>query len=257
MKEIAIVTGASSGIGREFVLQLAQNYTVDEVWVIARGKEKLEALQADTPLSIRAIPLDLTDSNSMATLAELLQQEEVSVRILCNASGYGKFERFDAIPAEDNLGMIDLNCRALTAITQMVLPYLSEGSIIVNIASIAAFQPIPYGTVYAASKAYVLSFTRALNRELKSRKIRALAVCPYWTRTNFFTRSNERAVITHFDCMYEPSFIIKKTFRAMKKKRKDYVVPGFIAKCTRMLSKITPHKIVMGVFLRQQKLHKK
>ncbi len=255
MKKIAVITGASSGIGRVFALEIPKQYHLDEVWVIARGKEKLEALQAEISVPVRAIPLDLTEKESGEALRALLEQETPDVRVLLNASGYGKFERFDRIPEADNLGMIDLNCRALTQFTQIALPYLSEGSVIVNIASIAAFQPIPYGSVYAASKAYVLSFTRALNRELKPKKIRALAVCPFWTKTAFFDRSNQTGVITHFDCMYTPEFIVKKSLRAMKKK-KDYVVPGFKAKLTRALTKIFPHKMVMSIFMRQQKFHK-
>lgn len=254
MKTIAIITGASSGIGREFALRVAKEYDLDEIWAIARGEERLRALEAGIP--VRAIPLDLTVPTSADTLSALLQEEKPNVKILCNASGYGKFESFENISEEDNLGMLDLNCRALTQITYRVLPYMTKGSILVNIASVAAFQPVPYGNVYAASKAFVLSFTRSLGRELKSRKIKVLAVCPYWTKTAFFDRANKQSVITHFDCMYEPSFIIKKTFRAMRRK-KDFVVPGAIAKLTVFATKLLPHKLVMSVFLRQQKLHKK
>ncbi len=256
MKKIAIVTGASSGIGKQFAKQLCAEYPLDELWVIARSQNRLDELKEELTIPVKTISLDLTDGTSGARLSDLLKEEQPNVRVLCNASGYGKFEQFANIPQADNLGMIDLNCRALTEVTHIVLPYLSEGSVIVNIASVAALMPIPYGAVYAASKAYVLSFTRALNRELKSKKIHALAVCPYWTKTAFFDRSNKNGVITHFDCMYEPQFIIKKTFWAMKKK-KDYVVPGFVARGTHLLTKLFPHRFTMKVFLRQQKLHKK
>ncbi len=255
MKNIAIVTGASSGIGKQFALRVWKEYSLDELWVIARGKEKLFALQEEISIPVRAIPLDLSQSESGETLRQILSEEQPCVKVLCNASGYGVFERFDVISETDNLGMIDLNCRALTQITQIATPYLTSGSQIVNVASIAAFQPIPYGGVYAASKAYVLAFTRAINRELKSKGVHALAVCPYWTKTAFFERSNKNSVITRFDCMYEPSFIIKKTFRAMKSKR-DYVVPGAKAKFTHALTKIFPHGMCMNIFMRQQKLHK-
>lgn len=127
---------------------------------------------------------------------------------------------------------------------------------IVNIASVAAFQPVPFGAEYAASKAYVLALSRAVNTELRPRKIRVLAVCPYWTKTAFFDRANKQSVITHFDCMYEPAFIARKTFAAMKRK-KDYVVPGFVAKATHMLTKLLPHSFVMKVFIGQQKLKNK
>ncbi len=255
-KKIAIITGASSGMGKEFLLRLAKERKLDEIWAIARSKEKLEALQKDVSVPVRAIPLDLTDVESGRKIQTLLAETQPEIAVLCNASGYGMFDRFDRISEADNLGMIDLNCRALTQLTYLCIPYLKAGSIVVNIASVAAFQPVPYINVYAATKAYVLSFSRALNRELKPNGIRVLAVCPYWTKTAFFDRSNKHSVITHFDCMYETSFIVGKIFRAMKKK-KDYVVPGTVAKLTHALTKLLPHKLVMSVFLRQQKLNRK
>ncbi len=256
MKEIAIITGASSGIGREICKELCEKYAFDEVWLIARGEEKLKALADELKTPAKVIPLDLSKTESGEKLRALLEEEQPAVKVLINASGYGKFEAFDEIAESDNLGMIDLNCRALTQICYLCLPYLKAGATIVNIASVAAFQPIPYGTVYAASKAYVLSFTRALNRELKSRKIHALAVCPFWTKTAFLDRSNGQSVITRFDCMYEPKFIAQKTVKAIASKR-DYLVPGFVAKCTHALTKLFPHSFVMSVFLREQNLHKR
>ena len=252
-KKIAIVTGASSGIGKKLALGVAERYEIDELWAVARSRERLEALQADTEVTVRAIPVDLTTPEAISTLNAMLEEEQPHVSVLINASGYGMFERFENISAEDNLGMIDLNCRALTAVTQTALPYLGEGGIIVNIASMAAFQPVPYINVYAATKAYVLSFSRALNRELKSRKIKVLAVCPFWTKTAFFDRSNKNSVIQHFEVMYDPAFIAEKTLKAMKKK-KDYVVPGAYAKFTHALTKILPHSFVMKEFLRRQRL---
>lgn len=255
-KKIALVTGASSGMGREFARRVANEYGIDELWAVARSVEKLNALKSEISVPVRVFPLDLTDTESGRKIQAQLEAEQPEIAVLCNASGYGMFERFDRISERDNLGMIDLNCRALTQIAYICLPYLAAGGIIVNIASVAAFQPVPYINVYAATKAYVLSFSRSLNRELKPRGVRVLAVCPYWTRTAFFDRSNQNAVITRFDCMYETSFIVDKTFCAMKKK-KDYVVPGAFAKFTHALTKLLPHKTVMNVFLRQQKLNRK
>lgn len=251
--KVAIVTGASSGIGKLLAAGLEKHASFDELWVIARGEEKLKALQAEVKVPVRPVPLDLTDAESTERVKELLAQEKPFVSVLINASGYGVFERFDRIPEKDVSGMTDLNCRALAMMMHAVLPYCGKGSIIVNIASVAAFQPVPFGAEYAATKAYVLALSRAANRELRPRGIRVLAVCPYWTKTAFFDRANGNSVITHFDCMYDPAFIAKKTFRAMKKK-KDYVVPGFIAKATHALTKLLPHSFVMTVFIAQQKL---
>ena len=251
--KIAIVTGASSGIGKLLATGLEAHAAFDELWVIARGEEKLKALQSEVKVPVRAIPLDLTKAESVETVKALLAEEKPAVSVLINASGYGVFERFDRIPESDISGMTDLNCRALALMMYAVLPYCEKGSVIVNIASVAAFQPVPFGAEYAATKAYVLALSRAVNKEMKPRGIRVLAVCPYWTKTAFFDRANGNSVITHFDCMYDPAFIARKTFRAMKK-RKDYVVPGFVAKATHALTKLLPHSFVMKVFIAQQKL---
>ena len=256
MSAIAIITGASSGIGREFVKTLKDHGTFDEVWVIARNEERLEALQAEVPFPVRPIPTDLSDRSFIAGMEELLKKENPDVKLLINASGYGKFEAVEKLSMEDDLGMIDLNCRALVAMTKLVLPYMHEGGRIIEIASVAAFQPIPYINVYGASKAFVLSFSRALNREVKKRGIRVMALCPFWTKTAFFDRAvkkDEEAVVKYYAAMYEPSFIVEKAWKALDRGR-DHVVPGFTAKAQVALVKILPHSMVMNTWMSQQKL---
>lgn len=256
MKKIAIVTGASSGIGKRLAAGMPQQFSLDELWLVARREDRLLALGKELSLPVRTFALDLTKEESIAALKAALEEEKPCVKALVNASGYGIFERFDRTTEEDVAGMTDLNCRALACMMHTVLPYCERGSIIVNIASVAAFQPVPFGAEYAATKAYVLALSRAVNQEMKPRGIRVLAVCPYWTKTEFFDRANPQGLITHFDCMYDPAFIAKKALRAMKKK-KDYVVPGFVAKATHALTKLLPHSFVMKVFLAQQKLKNK
>lgn len=254
-RNIAIVTGASSGIGKRIALGVAEQYEIDELWIVARSKDRLEALQEDVAVKVRPIPCDLTLPESVAQIKALLEAEKPTVSVLVNASGYAILDRFDSVSEEENLGMIDLNCRALTDLTYIALPYLTEGSIVVNIASMSSFQPAPYISVYAATKAYVLSFSRALNQELKNRKIRVLAICPYWTQTAFFDRSAKHTAIDrkNIDYIYDPDFIAKTTLKAMKKKR-DYVVPGAYAKFLRALIKIFPASVAMKVFMWQQKV---
>ena len=157
---------------------------------------------------------------------------------------------------EEDLGMIDLNCRALVAMTKLVLPYMNDGAKIIESASVAAFQPIPYINVYGASKAFVLSFSRALNREVKKRGIRVMALCPFWTKTAFFDRAvrkDEEAVVKKYVAMYDTSFIIDRAWKALARGR-DHVVPGFKAKAQVALVKILPHSIVMSIWMKQQKL---
>lgn len=256
MKQIAIVTGASSGIGREFVKSLKDHGPFDEVWCIARNEERLRALGSEVPFPVKPVSMDLSDPAFIAGMQALLESEKPDVRLLINASGYGKFDAVEKISMEDDLGMVDLNCRAVVAMTKLVLPYMKEGGRIIEIASVAAFQPIPYINVYGASKAFVLSFARALNREVKSRGIRVMALCPFWTKTAFFDRAvrqDKEAVVKKYVAMYEPEFIVAKAWKALEKK-KDYVVPGFKAKAQVLLVKFLPHRLVMNTWLKQQKL---
>ena len=257
MKNIAIVTGASSGIGKVFATTLSRHGEYDEVWAIARNAARLDALKEVVPFPVKPISLDLSDASFIEKMKEMLEEEKPNVKILINCSGYGKFEATEKVPIEDNLGMIDLNCRALTAMTLITLPYMEKGAEIVEIASVAGFQPIPYINIYGATKAYVLSFSRALNRELKGRGIRVLAVCPFWTKTAFFDRAikkDEDAIVKKYVAMYEPEFIVEKAWRTLEKSKRDFVVPGFKAKMQVLAVKILPHSAVMSVWQSQQKL---
>ena len=166
-KKIAVITGASSGMGREFVLALDKQQEFDELWLIARRRDKLEALASETRAPVRAISLDLGIQAEIDKYKELLAQEQPDVRVLVNAAGFGKFKAFSDLTLEEQLSMIDLNDKALVSMTYLTLPYMKEGSCIYQLGSLSSFQPVPYINVYGASKAFVLSFSRALNKELK------------------------------------------------------------------------------------------
>ena len=155
---IAIVTGASSGMGREFVLQLPKYVYVDEIWAIARREDALKSLQEESSVPIRPICLDLCKTESFFQLASLLQEHMPYVDLLVNAAGFGRFGDYDNIPLDDDLQMIDLNCKALVGITRIVLPYMDSGSHILQLDSLSAFQPVPYITTYGATKSFVLSY---------------------------------------------------------------------------------------------------
>ena len=256
MKQIAIITGASSGIGKRFAETVDTAGNFNEVWVIARSLERLEALKEAVPFPIRPIALDLSDKASYACLQALLEEEKPNIRLLVNCSGFGKFCATLDAPLDVNLNMIDLNCEAVAALCQLSIPYMEKGARIINIASVAAFQPIPYINVYGATKAFVLSYSRALNRELKSRGITVTAVCPFWTKTEFFNRAvaaEKEPVVKKYVAMYEPEQIVKRAWRDMKK-GKDVSMYGFIARAQTLLTKMLPHKLVMSVWQSQQKL---
>lgn len=252
---IAIVTGASSGMGREFVKQVSKKEKFDEIWVIARRKEALESLKKEVKAKIRPITLDLQNPESFETYKKLLAEEKPEVALLANIAGYGKFGKYDEISLEDCLGMIDLNCKALVAMSQLTIPYMKRGSKILQLDSLSAFQPVPYLNVYGSSKSFVLSYSRALNRELKSKGIRVMSVNPGWVKTEFFdhaTKSSNDA-ITYFNVMYDAKDVIKTAIRDLYHTKKDVSIHGFQIKAQVLLVKLLPHKIVMEIWMRQQK----
>lgn len=258
MKRVAIVTGASSGIGKEFFLSLTQKQEeLDEIWVIARSEERLNALRELTPLPLKVIPLDLSSPSATELLMGVFQTETPSVKYLICASGFGHFgavEKDDTAVLEN---MIDLNCRSLVALTKIAIPYLDKNGLIMLVASMAAFQPIPYIATYGATKAFVLSYGRALNQELKKQGARCLCVCPFWTKTAFFERATATGgdgVVKKYTVMYEPAKIVERAWKDVKKKRRDVSIYGFVARWQRRLVKLMPHRLIMRIWLRQQKL---
>ncbi len=252
---IAVITGASAGIGREFLLALDQDARYDELWVIARRAERLEALGAECRAPVRPIALDLTCAESIAAYDALLREYKPNVRVLVNCSGYGKFGDSGDIPLDDALGMIDLNCKAMVAMTQTTLPYMCAGARIVQLGSVSAFQPLPYFNVYAATKSFVLQYARALNMELRVRGIRVLAVCPHWVRTPFFDRAKVTSdtAVRHYYPIYEAHDVVQTAIRHMKRGRRDVSVHGALAKAQVALVRLLPHRLVMRAWMAWQK----
>ena len=206
---IAIITGASSGMGMEYVRQLDHYFrNIDEIWVIARREDRLQQLQSLTRIKVRPFTLDLSEGKGLKKLKKTLKQEQPVIRILINSAGYGKIGTFEDISYSDNLGMIDINCKALTAVTYMALPYMRRNSRIIQMASMASYLPQAGFSVYAATKAYVLSFCTSLNEELRKRSIFVTAVCPGPVDTEFFDIAEQTGK--------EPVF--KKMFMANPKK---------------------------------------
>ena len=233
MKQVLIVTGASSGMGTEFALQLADKYlcsdgpdskqthrqesapqpeSAAEIWLIARNKEQLDELagkitkmndeksraapggkQSSPAIVPRVFALDISGRKGVERFAELLERENkanaasggLSVPVLVNNAGFGTYGPFAETDMNRELDMIDLNCTALTGICSLVLPYLENGSRIINVASLASFIPLGNFAVYGATKSYVLSFTMALAAELKDRGVKVCALCPGPVSTNF------------------------------------------------------------------------
>ncbi len=254
MKNIAIITGASSGIGKEFLLNIPKNIDIDEIWVIAREKILLENLKENSSLNIKTFSIDLEDEPNLVKIKNLLEKEKPNIKLLVNAAGFGKFEKSTNISLKDSIGMIKVNDIAVTFLCLVSIPYMNKNSHIINIASVAAFQPVPYINVYAASKAYVLSFSRSLEKELKKDGIHVLTVCPFWTKTKFFDRAVEKnKVIKKYVVMYNPTDVVKKAYIDMQK-GKSVSVYGFVSNFQKILCKLLPHNLIMNIWYRQQNL---
>ena len=250
--KIAVFTGASSGMGREFVKQICTKETFDEVWVIARRLDRLKEIESELQQPVRCISMDLTDPKSYDEYKALLEEHKPEVKVLVNASGYGKFAAFEDIPLNEQLGMIDLNDKALVAITYITLPYLTKGSEVYQVDSLSSFQPVPYIAVYGATKAFVLSFTRAVNAELRHTGIKMMAVCPGWVKTEFFDRAvTDDSVITYYNKFFTSEEVVTRALRDMRK-GKDVSVAGFSIRAQVLLTKLLPHRLVMKIWLKQQ-----
>ena len=251
--KIAVITGASSGMGREFVTQLDAAEEFDELWLIARRQERLEELQAFVRAKVRAIALDLTEKQSIAHYEQLLKNENPEIAVLVNASGFGQFTAFADTALDTLYGMVELNARALMGMTYASMPYLKEGSRVYQLGSLSSFQPVPCINVYGATKAFVLSFSRALNVEWRSRGIRVMAVCPFWVKTEFFDRAKKDDTISYYSHMYEAKSVVKQALRDMKRGR-DVSIHGTAAKLQVFGVKLLPHTLIMKIWCRQQKI---
>ncbi len=252
--KIAVITGASSGMGREFAVQLASQEQFDEFWIIARREARLEELKKELSVPCRVLPMDLTDEAALESYSLLLKQEQPEVSLLINAGGFGRFGRYDQIPLEDCMDMIDLNCKALVSMTQRTLPYIPDGGRILQVDSLSAFQPVPYLNVYAATKAFVLSYSRALKAELKDRNIQVLAFCPGWVTTEFFDHAylTGKEAVTYYNKVFTAEQVVKDALKTLKK-GKDVCVPSWQNKLQVLGVKLLPTKLVIKVWMKQQK----
>ena len=253
--KIAVVTGASSGMGREFVLQLTQYVEVEQIWVIARRAEALERLAKEVSVPLQVLALDLCREDSYQVYARKLEEEKPDVKLLVNAAGFGKFGAYDKVPLEDDLRMIDLNCKALVAMTRLTLPYMAAGSHILQLDSLSAFQPVPYITTYGATKSFVLSYSRAMNRELKAKGVRMMAMNPGWVKTEFFNHAlvTNSGEVQYYNRLYEAKDVVATGLKDLYRSRKDYSVHGFPTRMQVRLVKLLPHSMVMNTWLSQQK----
>lgn len=246
--KIAIVTGASSGMGREFVRQLGYFYkNLDEIWVIARRKERLEALAKENRVPLRIFAGDLQKKKVYKELRDALEKEQPDLRMLVNSAGFGKSGSVEEISSEKfriQTDMVDVNCRSLTRMTLLCLPFLRAGSRIVNLASASAFCPQPYFSVYAATKSYVLSFSRSLGEELRKKGIVVTAVCPGPVDTEFFKFSGKPQNILKKLTMAKADRVVHQALKDCRS-GKSVSVYGIPMKLTYFGIKLLPHGLLV------------
>lgn len=244
---IAIITGASSGLGREFVSYIAQ-CGVDEIWVNGRRKERLETLRHTAKTPVRVFAGDLGAAETIDAIGTALQDMKPSISYLIYAAGFGKIGAAGQIDAAALQAMIAVNCTAAVTMTELCLPYMTAGGRIAYISSAAAFQPIPYMTVYAGTKAFLYHYSRALAFELKPRRISVTAVCPYWIAdTEFISiarKHEDKPYFKRFPFASSASFVAGTAWKDIQKRR-TVSVPGWFAKLAHGGSKILPAKLIM------------
>lgn len=248
---IAVITGASAGIGREFVYAVDRQESFDEIWVIARRKERLEELRGACKNPIRPISLDLSSIENVDEYKALLEKEQPEIAILVNAAGCGVFGPFAEKDLKKQLGSAQLNALSLTAMCHVSLPYMRAGSSIINMGSNSAWQPVPYQAVYGASKSYVLSFSRALGRELRSDGVHVMCVCPGWIKTEFQQVAHHDEYIRYVDRWYGPDEVAAQAMEDLKKKKTVSILGHPVRRQVRLV-KLLPVNLVMDIWCKQQ-----
>lgn len=248
-KRIAIITGASSGLGAEYLKQLRNDPEIDEFWVIARRRERLEQLKTDISDKARPIPMDLTSKEDLHCLAEMLNEEKPDIRLLINNAGLGKIASADDTEEQDVDSMIDLNCKAAVHISMMCVPLMHKGARILITASIAGFQPLPPLAVYAATKAFILSYGKSLHYELKPKGIHVTTVCPYWIKdTEFIPTAKQTGtpLFRHTPCASLSTDVVRTSLKDSRHNRM-VSTPGFITSAERVLSGLIPDALLMPI----------
>ena len=245
--KIAVITGASAGLGREFLRALEDYYPeIEEYWLISRSREKLLSAAGETSKPTKIIPLDLTLDESYLKLMREYDIIKPEITLLINNSGCGYLGNVGEGELVRQTSMIELNLKGLCAVTHLSIPYMKKGSRIINVSSIASFCPNPRMTVYSATKAFVTAFNFGIGEELKPRGITSTAVCPGPMDTDFLVSGGIKGQSKTFEtlpyCSAEK--VARGALKASRKGRTVYTPTGFY-KFYRIVAKLMPAKLMM------------
>jgi hypothetical protein len=240
-----LITGASAGLGVEFARQCAKRG--DEVILVARRGDRLQKLAAEIG-SAHVISADLTGKGAATRVVGEVIARGMWVRTLINNAGFGLRGRFDELPLARQLEMIDLNIRALTNLSFVVIydMVLKGGGSILNVASTASFQPGPKMAVYFATKAFVLSFTEALHEEWKDRGIKVSALCPGPTRTEFGEVAGIKTLGQFDRLAMEAEPVVRAGLEGLERNQ-AVVIPGAFNKAGAWSTRLAPRSVVRRI----------
>ena len=242
---IGVVSGASSGIGFE-ITKLLDKENLDELWLIASNEQKLTEASKNFATKTRLFAIDLSKNGALNSFVEALNVEKPSVKYLVCSAGVGFNGTLLELSPNKISKMTDINVRALTELTYYVLPYVENGGKIIEIASGSGFMPQPSFSVYAATKSYVIAFSRALRHEIRKRKISVTAVCPGPVNTPLFAGlENVKDYKRKF--AISPEKVATHALKSAKKK-KSLSVPTFSMKMVHLASKLVPTSIMMKFY---------
>ncbi len=255
---IAIITGASSGLGSQFARELHYRYGINDFWFVARRADRMQALADELSVNAKIITADLTTDEGIEKIRTALTEEKPEVEFLINAAGFGSFGRFDEVPEGELIKMIDLNVKALVMITHFTVPYMKRGGSIIELGSGSCFTPLPNFNVYAASKSFVLHYTKALRFELKKYGVKATCFCPGWVDTEFIGKADARTGVSGPAKMFpllKADRVVRGAVRAAVRGRAMYVTNWF-TKMQHVLFKLVPDGILTRAWLLLQKKEK-
>ena len=254
----ALITGASSGIGAEFARQLAAKKL--DLILVARSQDKLnhlaDQLRQQHSIRTEVILQDLTEPNAAATVANQIKDLDLTIDLLINNAGFGDYGSFSDSQLQRQTSMIQLNISALVALTHAFLPTMLErkqGGII-NVASIAGFQPMPYWSVYAASKAFVLSFSEALWAEVKDKGVNVLALCPGPTESNFFKEAevpSDSDMSSNLNQLDSVENVVTSALAALDAGESNTVTGGLMTQVIANLPRVLPRDVLVGLVEKQ------